>query len=131
MNLFQLVFATLFLLSLLWCVVQLSRGRMRRVSGFIWVLVWATATMAVLRPELASRVAHLFGIGRGSDFVLYIAVILGLYLTATLYKHLRRLEIMVTELLRLRALDQASLGGEDKRRGETSQAERAAPGRRE
>jgi hypothetical protein len=131
MNLFQLIFATLFLISLLWCVVQLLRGRMRRVSGFIWVLVWSTATMAVLRPELASRVAHLFGIGRGSDFVLYIAVILGLYVAVTLYTHLRRLEVIVTELLRLRALDQASLGTEEKRRGATSQAEGAASGLKE
>jgi small membrane protein len=111
MNLFQWIAVPVFVVSAAYCVLQFLRGRLAwRPAGF-WTLLWTVAAALVLRPSLASSIAHAFGIGRGADFALYIGVTLALYLAWASFVRYRRLEVMLTELVRDRAIAGARRGG--------------------
>lgn len=109
---FQWLFGPLFVASSGACLVRMLRGRMSPRAGAAWSLVWAAAAATVIVPQWSTLVARAFGIGRGADFVLYVAVILGLYVALALYHRHRRLEAVVTELVRRRALESAQHGAE-------------------
>lgn len=114
MNLFQWVLGPLFGASALFCLVQTMRRRMSRRAGLLWTALWSGACALVFDPLLSSRIAGWFGIGRGADFALYVGVTIGLYVSWMLFLRTRRLEATLTEMVRLRALDQAHLGGQER-----------------
>lgn len=73
-------------------------------EAFAWSLVWLTAITLVLIPEIATRIARIFGIGRGVDMVLYGSVALLFLLVFRLFIQHERLERMLTELVQRDAL---------------------------
>ncbi len=71
--------------------------------------VWISFTFGLIAifaayPEASTRVAQLFGVGRGVDFVLYLSSFSLLSLTLTLYLGQRDLSDQVTQLARVVAL---------------------------
>jgi hypothetical protein len=107
---FQWIAVPVFLASAAFCAVQFFRGRLAFRPAAFWTILWGCAAAIVIRPTLASAVAHSFGIGRGADFVLYLGVTLGLYLAWASFVRYRRLEAMLTELVRAQALQGARRG---------------------
>ena len=59
---------------------------------------------AVAWPDLTTRAAHLVGVGRGTDLVLYLAVLAFSFLSVALYQRIARLESNITQLTRELAL---------------------------
>src|SRR5438552_3173731 len=51
-------------------------------------------------PAFTSRMAEFFGIGRGVDFVFYLAHVFWAYIVARLYVGQQRLQYQLTELTR-------------------------------
>lgn len=110
MNPFQWIAFPVFLGSAALCLLQFLRGRIAFRPAAFWTVLWGAAAALVLRPTLASAIAHAFGIGRGADFALYVGVTLGLYLGWASFVRYRRLEAVVTELVRDRAIAGARQG---------------------
>ena len=110
MTLFQWIFLPTFVISAVATLTLAFRGRIRRRTGFLWALLWMMAALAVVRPDLTTRLSIMFGIGRGVDFVIYLNLIAGLYVTLSLYSRSRRLETIVTELVRQKALSESECG---------------------
>jgi hypothetical protein len=88
--------------------VMLLRGRARathqavlRLAGLGLVLVGITA---VLFPGITVWAAHLVGVRRGTDLVLYVAVVTFAFVTVTLYQRMHTLETQITTLARELAL---------------------------
>jgi hypothetical protein len=105
MNLFQIVavfvVGTLFVLSLL---AMLRRWATRRES-LLWALVWLTAAVAIIWPDVTGRLAKALGIGRGADLVLYCSVVvmmIGFLMVYTRLRHLRRELTLVVRALAIR-----------------------------
>lgn len=71
------------------------------------VVLLSGAVVLVLFPELTTRVAHLLGVGRGTDLVLYVALIAGLHVALLLYVRTRELERKLTEQARAIAIRNA------------------------
>ncbi|MCR4278701.1 MAG: DUF2304 domain-containing protein [bacterium] len=69
-----------------------------------WSAVWIVASVVVLRPEMTTRIANLFGVGRGVDFVLYASVAIVLLLIFRLFLQHEKLERTITLLIRESAL---------------------------
>jgi hypothetical protein len=86
------------------------RKRDRRPQNLFWSLVWASAGVLVLRPDLSMSLAHMVGIGRGADLALYLALIVGLFATLAQYRRHRKLENMLTELVRHVAIQTSETG---------------------
>lgn len=103
-----LLFQSAFLLFSLFAITTIARRKKEGFLGIIgavlWVLFWIVADVAVFWPDTTSRVAEAFGIGRGSDFVVYVSIALIFYLLFRVHIRLERMEQNITKVVRDRAL---------------------------
>ncbi len=76
----------------------------RRMALIAFVLL---AVVAVLFPPFLTQVAHVVGVGRGADLLLYGLTVTFLGYVATSYRRLRQMEHQVTTLAREIALRHA------------------------
>ncbi len=86
-----------------------GQNAIRRGEAFLWALVWIGAGVVVWRPGVSTALANWVGIGRGSDLILYAAVIILLVLVFQLHVAHERLERQLTELVRAQALKENDL----------------------
>jgi len=105
MVLFQIFFLLLSLLGI-FVILQKKRKDKLGVKGTLfWLLVLILADIVVIKPDLTTTIANRFGIGRGVDFVLYLALIVIFFLLFKLHLKLESLNRDVTEIVRQRALE--------------------------
>jgi hypothetical protein len=104
MTIFQIIFAPLCACASIWVLLRSWQGRGLRRNGVFWGLVWLVAGFLILFPSVTTRLAGWFGIGRGADLILYLAILAGLTSSLYFYARYRQLEIMVTEIIRREAL---------------------------
>lgn len=112
LNWFQLLFLPLCVAASLVSLTRAARGHVSRRHGLFWTATWATAAGLIARPSLTSTFASWMGIGRGADLVFYLAIVSGLVACLYFYSRYRRLEIVVTEILRRQAMEGARRGKE-------------------
>lgn len=99
---FFLVSAMGFALIITW---RRAHQRVIRLSeAFLWSLVWIAAAFFVALPNVATQIAHVFGIGRGVDFLLYGSVSALFLLVFKLFIQHEKLERKLTEMVRHDAL---------------------------
>lgn len=78
--------------------------------GFAWGLLWIAAAVAIARPEITGEIARALGIGRGTDLVLYFAILGMVFGFFAVYVRLRRIESDMTRIVRELAIRGASEG---------------------
>jgi hypothetical protein len=103
---FQLITVPLCIIFGIYAMIRRKNVLSRRQSVF-WVFLWLTAALAIALPNIASALANLVGIGRGADLVLYVMTFACFLLVRYFYLRQRRLEILITELVRREALSAA------------------------
>ncbi len=102
--LIQLVLV-LILLGAMWLTrKRMKQGAISGWEGYGWSLLWLFMAGVVLQPQIASRAASFVGVGRGSDLVVYLAIVGLLILVFRLHVAHDRLEKQLTELIRREAL---------------------------
>lgn len=122
---FQWIVAPLLTASAIVCLLRVRRGSLRRLSGLVWAAVWMGGTLLVLRPGISTEISSFFGVGRGADFIFYMALVSGLYGLLALYGRMRRLETALTELAREHAIRDAESPGGPGEEGGAGTAARA------
>jgi len=75
---------------------------MRQLSG--WLAIWLLASAVIIRPDLTVRLANLVGVGRGSDLVIYLAIIFLFYTVFRLLLRIENMEKNLTKVVRSEAL---------------------------
>ena len=80
--------------------------RLVPLDFLFWGLVWIGTAAMVIFPEATSFLAHLLGIGRGVDLIVYLSLLTSFYLIFRVYLALARLEQAITALVRAMALEQ-------------------------
>ncbi|MBI3609122.1 MAG: DUF2304 domain-containing protein [Nitrospirae bacterium] len=105
----MIIIAQILLLSLVALALGLVilRYRQRKIDAFgffLWMALWGGAATVIVFPDSTLVVAHLFGIGRGVDLVLYVSIILILYLLFRVYVRLEQLDREITQVVRALAL---------------------------
>ena len=108
MTLFQWFMAPLMVVSAAVCLIRLRKGSLPRFGGLAWTAVWLMGALLILKPGLTTSISSILGIGRGADFIFYLAVVSGLYALLALYRRVRHLEITLTELGREQAIHDAT-----------------------
>lgn len=102
MNPFQIGFATLTVLCLLYFMVLNRRSAVKRL---FMVVFFGTGVVFVLWPELSTRLANSVGIGRGVDLVLYLSILFLFVLCFSFLARVQALEarqaVLVQALARL------------------------------
>ena len=71
------------------------------------ILLFVTAVVAILFPDLTTRVANVLGVGRGTDLLIYLFVLAAVFAFIVLNARLMGLEDNITELVRELALSRA------------------------
>lgn len=81
-----------------------SQRVIRIYEALAWSVLWIAAIIVVMLPSIATRIAQIFGVGRGADFVLYASVSLLFWLVFKVMVSHEKLERKLTELVRREAL---------------------------
>lgn len=85
---------------------QFMSGKLTLAWLFVWVVFWVgTGTVAAL-PQTTDIVARFVGVGRGADFIVYIAIIGLFYLVFRLFVKIEDLEREITHLVRKLAIEE-------------------------
>lgn len=79
-------------------------GRLSRAIFISWTVLWLGVVTLFWSPEIASRLAEFFGIGRGVDLIVYLSVVAIFYLIYRLFIRFEKLEREITVLTREQAL---------------------------
>jgi hypothetical protein len=82
----------------------------KRLSGFQTLAVVGLTVVGIVLavfPELSSRVAAFLHVGRGTDLILYLAVLAGLFVASNFYFRFKRQEAILIALARQSAMDHA------------------------
>lgn len=82
------------------------RLRNRIADVLLLFILMAAAVLFILFPEWTSVLAKKLGVGRGTDFVVYICIVLFYFVILKLYARMRKLEQQITDLIRKQALDE-------------------------
>lgn len=77
------------------------------VDAILIFLLMATGLVFVFFPDLSTRVAHFIGVGRGADMIFYVSILFLAFLIMKLYVRTRRLEQMLTKMVRDESLKNA------------------------
>ncbi len=83
----------------------------QRLSGGTTAILIAMAFLGailVVFPSVTSRAATFLGVGRGTDLLLYLAIVAGLFVCANLYFRIKKQERRIAELSRAIALSQSN-----------------------
>lgn len=92
---------------ILYRVVSGSGARTQAVRRLSLLVFGAFAVWSILSPGVWTSLAHLVGIGRGTDLILYGLVIAFFSFVVTSFKRFRDAEIRYTKLARRIAIDEA------------------------
>ncbi|MDJ0316460.1 DUF2304 domain-containing protein [Arthrobacter antibioticus] len=85
-----------------------SNARHMAIRRILLVVFAGVAVLSIFLPGLLSHVARFFGIGRGTDLVLYGLIVSFLVFMATTYQRFRHMETTLTKLARRIAIDDAN-----------------------
>jgi hypothetical protein len=102
----QVLLLVLALAALVKVIHSYHQRRMPPLDFLFWALIWLGSASVIAFPEVTSIAAHILGIGRGADLIIYLSLLISFYLIFRLYVALVRLEQAITTLVRAIALEQ-------------------------
>jgi len=103
------VIVTILLAALVVLTIYVATHRMTGLQLCAVLIAGAAGIALVIAPELASRVAVALGVGRGTDLLLYLAIVAGLFASANFYFRAKRLQLAHVTIVRECALLAARL----------------------
>ncbi len=72
------------------------------------LLMIAAAVVFILFPDITNTIAHRLGVGRGADLIFYTSILIFWFVILKLYARIRKLEQLLTQIVRKDALDEAN-----------------------
>ena len=103
--LFQIIFLVFSALAIGAVLQRRKKGDLSARAAWFWAWFWILADIAVLWPDAVTRVANRFGIGRGTDFVLYVSLAVMFFLLFRFHVKLEGISREMTKVVRRDALD--------------------------
>ncbi|WP_287928693.1 DUF2304 domain-containing protein [Arthrobacter sp.] len=85
-----------------------SNARHLAIRRIMLILFAFVAGLSIFFPGMLTHIARFFGIGRGTDLVLYGLIVSFLVYMATTYQRFRHMETTMTKLSRRVALDEVN-----------------------
>jgi hypothetical protein len=107
MSTFQIVTLPLLVALAAGTALAAARRRIAFRPAFAWMLLWIAAAIAIAAPDVLVQIAHLLGIGRGADLVLYLSILFMFVAVFLSYLRFRRLEEQMTRIVRHLAIREA------------------------
>ena len=105
-----IIFKILFILFAFSAIIAVIRKKREGALGLSsvlwWIVFWIAAAYAVLWPGTTQMLAGYFGIGRGTEFVLYVSIALIFYLLFRMNVKIESINRDVTKVVRKNALEE-------------------------
>ncbi|MFN2461585.1 MAG: DUF2304 domain-containing protein [Candidatus Velthaea sp.] len=105
---------SLLILALLLIVIYVASHRIGGLALAGVLATFAVGVALVISPDLANRLARTLNVGRGTDLILYIAVVGGVFVAANLYFRWKRHEDTMVRIVRELALTGAARSAAEK-----------------
>jgi hypothetical protein len=86
-------------------ILRMKSGDITNAEFAFWSVLWIAVIVIALIPSFATKIADLFGIGRGVDVMVYISILLLFYLVFRVYVKLEHIEHEITLLTRRTAYE--------------------------
>jgi hypothetical protein len=104
MNGIQIVLITAVVLVAVYFFARLHNS----ILDFLLLLAMVTAALIfIFLPGITNTIAHKLGVGRGADLVFYLSIVIFWFVIIKLYVRIRKLEKIVTDVVRKEALNEA------------------------
>ncbi len=100
----KIIQPVLVLLLLFWAVSYFRRLNARSIDRIVVIAVVALGLIFLIDPDISTRIARWFGVGRGVDFLFYIALFCIGFLLLSLFAAVRDLRTGLTDVTRAVAL---------------------------
>lgn len=99
------ILVTIFVVFALWRVIAKFRRQELKITEFLmWLVFWIAVGVAFFTPASVTRIANLLGIGRGTDLVLYVGVVVVFYFMFRIFVRLEKMERDITKVVRKDAI---------------------------
>lgn len=105
MNVIQIFIIIFALFAITRAVFQFKKGTLTIAWLLFWSLFWVATGFVAIMPQTTDVVAQFFGVGRGADAVIYVALIGLFFLVFRMYVHIEAVEGEITQLVRKLALE--------------------------
>lgn len=109
MTIFQLLLIVVIAIAAIAALRTLRGDRSIAIKRLIAILIAFAALLAIVFPEILTWAANLIGIGRGTDLLLYLFVIVTILFGVGAVRARARQDARVTELARAVALMEARM----------------------
>lgn len=113
MSIFQFLLIAAVVLAAALAVKFLPGERSLALKRIFAILFVVVAVLAIIFPNALTAIAHFFGIGRGTDLLLYIFIVMTLLFSVATVRAKARSDARVSELARAVALMEARLTEEN------------------
>jgi len=100
----QIILCVFLLFALSRVYLRFKSGEVSWRGLIFWGILFSTAVVVVIFPDLSSTVAIKLGVGRGADAVIYTSIVLLFYLVFRLYVYIQDIRYEITELVKKLAL---------------------------
>lgn len=102
-------FQSLFVVFALFAVYSVARkkgeGLLSLRGMFFWVFFWVLAVAAVFYPNSTTIIANYFGIGRGTDLIVYVSLAIMFFVLFKFHIKLEKLNRNITKVVRQDSLE--------------------------
>lgn len=105
MYIIQILLCLFFLFAIVKVALRYRGGELSWRGASFWVLFWIAAEVVVLLPDSTFYFAHLVGIGRGADLVIYVALAGLFFMIFRLMVKIEKMNKDITKLTRKLALE--------------------------
>ena len=100
-------FILLGLLVLLFTYV-INKLKNRWIDLVVLCTLIIAGAVFIIFPDLTIIIAHKLGVGRGADLIFYLSILIFWFVIIKLYARIRKLEQIMTEIIRKDALSNVS-----------------------
>ncbi|WP_459201491.1 DUF2304 family protein [Methanococcus sp. CF] len=87
------------LIVILKIAVQAKKSTISPFTALMWILGWIFVMIMVSFPDFLGKIAHILGIGRGIDFLVYFGIIILFFLVYKSYLRAEHLEREITTIV--------------------------------
>lgn len=105
-----IIFQVLFSLFALFAIINVIKKKQESLLGpkglVFWLFFWVVAIVLVFYPDSTSTLAHYLGIGRGTDLLMYVSVVVIFYVLFRLHIKLESIGRSLTKIIRKNALEE-------------------------
>ena len=76
----------------------------RFLNRLVLLVAFAGILFLVIKPEVSTTIANWLGVGRGTDLVLYLGIVVMIFVLLMMYSKIKKLEETITTIVRTNAL---------------------------